>query len=227
MRDRAGLGLISGQRRWKELQRILQEGQPERALLWCDRLGLLQAIHPLLTADAFVAGAFIKARQEEGDENGRVPVGLYFCLLAAGLAAEDLLQVMRELHLPASIAKPARDLARMQPLAEELSRPTVTPSGAVRLLDGYAPFAIRAMALLSEEPVVRDRLASYLSKWSDLRALLPAERLIELGVPPGLAVGQCLASLRAARLDGQTHSVEEEIELVRAWTDLSSAPVAP
>ncbi len=225
LRDRLGLALITGQRRWKELQRVLQEDQPERALLWCDRLGLLRAIHPALAADAFVAGAFIKARKEDGDDDGQVPVSLYFCLLVAPLATEDLLQVVRELQLPASIAKPARDLAHLQPLADELGRPTVTPSGVVRLLDGYSPYAIRALALLSEEPVLRERLASYLSQWNSVRPLLPAERLIELGVAPGPAVGQCLASLRAARLDGQTHSVEEEVELVRAWTDLSSTPV--
>jgi tRNA nucleotidyltransferase (CCA-adding enzyme) len=224
VRDRPGLALITGQRRWKELQRVLQEDQPERALLWCDRLGLLQAIHPALTADAFVAGAFIKARQEEVDGD-QVPVSLYFSLLVARLAADDLLRVVRELHLPASVAKPARDLAHLQQLADELNRPTVTPSGVVRLLEGYSTYAIRALALLSEEPVLRKRLASYNAEWSDIRPLLPAERLIELGVPPGPAVGQCLACLRAARLDGQTHSVEEEMELVRAWTDLSSTPV--
>lgn len=212
-RDRLGLAAISGARRWKELRRLLEEDQPERGLLWADRLGLLQAIHPALSSDPWLAAAFIKARSLN---RGALPV-LYFCLLAARLSPSDLSDLVHDLQAPASYSKPARDLLRLHDAAGRLASPSLRPGGAVTLLEEYSPYAIKAMALVTEDEPTRERLTAYLSRWSNLKPRLPAERLIELGVPSGPAMGECLARLRAARVNGETHSVEDEVALVRRW----------
>lgn len=213
LRDRHGLAGISGARRWKELRRLLEEEQPERALLWADRLGLLQGVHAALITDPWVAAVFIKARSLH---RGPLPV-LYFCLMAGRLSRGDITEVTHDLQLPTSFARPARDLLRLQDREEELAEPGLAPSGVVQLLEGSSPYAMRALALTTEDGRLRERLAAYLSSWSGLKPRLPAERLIELGVPRGPGVGECLASLRSARLDGETQSLEDEIAMVRAW----------
>jgi len=212
-RDRLGLAAITGTRRWKELRRLLEEDQPERALLWADRLGLLQAIHPALSSDPWLAAAFIKARSSN---RGALPV-LYFCLLAARLSPSDLSDLVHDLQPPASYSKPARDLLRLQDAAGALSGPRVRPSQAVALLEEYPPYAVKAMALITEDEETHARLTAYLSRWNGLKPRLQAERLVELGVPSGPELGECLARLRAARLDGETHSIEDEMALVRRW----------
>lgn len=212
-RDRGGLAGITGSRRWKELRRLLEEAQPERAVLWADRLGLLQAIHSSLSADPWLAAAFIRARSLH---RGPLPV-LYWCLMVARLSPGDLTELGHDLQLPTSFSKPTRDLLRLHDVAAELSSPKLRPSEAVGLLEEYSPYAIKALALITEDERTRERLTAYLSGWSSLKPRLPAERLIDLGVPPGPAVGKCLSRLRAARVDGETHSVEDEVAMVRSW----------
>lgn len=212
-RDRAGVAGITGARRWKELRRLLEEAQPERALLWAGRLDLLQGIHPSLTADPWLAAAFIKARALH---RGPLPA-LYFCLMVARLSPGDLTDLAHDLPLPTSFSRPARDLLRLRDLAGEISSPRLRPSETVALLEDYSPYAIRALALMTEDEGTRERLTAYLSGWSSLKPRLPAERLIELGVPPGPAIGECLSRLRAARVDGETHSIEGEVALVHTW----------
>jgi tRNA nucleotidyltransferase (CCA-adding enzyme) len=212
-RDRLGLAAISGARRWKELRRLLEEDQPERALLWADRLDLLQAIHPALAADPWLVAAFIKARSSN---RGALPV-LYFCLLAARLTPGDLTDLVHDLQAPASFSKPARDLLRLQDAVGALAGPRLRPSEAVALLEEYSPYAVRAMALVTEAEETRERLTAYLSRWSNLKPRLSAERLIDLGVPRGPELGVCLNRLRAARVDGETRSAEDEVALVTRW----------
>lgn len=224
-RDRAGLGRLSGTRRWKELHRVLDESQPERALLWCDRLGLLAAIHPALSADPWLAAVFIRARQEANSapahalvrSDAKVPAALYFSLLVYRIPTDGLGDLLHDLKPPASFAKPARELIRLRDSESRLAAGDLRPSAVVAYLGGHSPHAVRALAIAAESDEVRAGVNSFLSDWSLVKPRLSAERLMALGVPAGRAVGECLASLRTARLDGFAPSIDEELELAGRW----------
>ena len=214
LRDRPGLSAISGARRWKELRRVLEEQQPERALLWADRLGLLPALHPVLGADPWLAAACIRARQA-GD--ALVPGPVYFCLLVYRLLPADLAALLGDLQPPASFAKPARDLSRLSAATALLEQHRSRPSEAVRVLEDYSLYAVWALRAAVADEDLRDLLDNHLSQWHSLKPRLTGRRLMELGVPEGPELGRCLESLRAARLDGLTRSIEDEVALVHRW----------
>jgi tRNA nucleotidyltransferase (CCA-adding enzyme) len=61
----------------------------------------------------------------------------------------------------------------------------------------------------------RENVLAYLRWGRALRPVLRGDDLMALGVPRGPAVGEVLARLRAARLDGEVRSLKEEKALVR------------
>jgi tRNA nucleotidyltransferase (CCA-adding enzyme) len=61
----------------------------------------------------------------------------------------------------------------------------------------------------------RDRFLDYLRRGRSLRPILRGDDIIALGVPRGPAVGEMLARLRAAKLDGEVRTRNQEETLVR------------
>ena len=66
-----------------------------------------------------------------------------------------------------------------------------------------------------------DRIGDYLSDWWSVAPRLRGHDLLALGVPAGPEMGATLRELRRARLDGETHSVQDERELARKWAQVS------
>ena len=64
---------------------------------------------------------------------------------------------------------------------------------------------------------MRERLGLYLDELRGVRPLLSGRSLLDLGVAHGPAVGEGLARLTRARLDGQVSTREEEIAFVGRW----------
>ena len=63
--------------------------------------------------------------------------------------------------------------------------------------------------------LVGDRMRQYLTELRHVRPELSGGDLIALGVPEGPRVGETLAELRRARLDGLLASAEDEERYVR------------
>jgi tRNA nucleotidyltransferase (CCA-adding enzyme) len=76
---------------------------------------------------------------------------------------------------------------------------------------------VAARALLEPPGIVRRRLQQYLEDWRYRRPALRGRDLQILGVAPGPVMGQMLARLRVARLDGEVRRREDEVKLVCAW----------
>ena len=64
------LDRVSGARIRHELERILQEDDPERSLIRLTDLHALQRLHPELIADGWVADRYAILRQERAESDG-------------------------------------------------------------------------------------------------------------------------------------------------------------
>ena len=71
------------------------------------------------------------------------------------------------------------------------------------------------MLAMGGDSVAGDRMRRYLTELRHVRPELKGGDLIALGVPEGPRVGEMLAELRRARLDGLLASAEDEERYVR------------
>jgi tRNA nucleotidyltransferase (CCA-adding enzyme) len=212
-RDLSYLDTISGARLRRELLAILAEDCPERILGRAQALGVLPALHPALSFDRRRAAAFAGARARPLAPLPEV----YLCLLAAKATPAQVEGALLRLALHGAWERALRDALRLRQEALRLAAPGLRPSEVVAALDPFNAAAIAAHALLEPPGIVQRRLRRYLEHWRYRRSALRGQDLQALGVAPGPAMGQMLARLRAARLDGQARGREDEVMLVRAW----------
>lgn len=93
----------------------------------------------------------------------------------------------------------------------------IAPSDvAARLDEAREESLVAAWLALADVPPAREILTSYLVSWRHMAPVTDGRALREAGLPPGPAYGRILATLRAAWLDGQLETADQERELLRA-----------
>ena len=121
--------------------------------------------------------------------------------------------LIRRLNMPRPWAQVVRDTIKLRELEREIAFDEPAPSRLCHILDGMAPEAVSVVAGLTDLPAVSRSLRRY---WVEYRQITPALRgrdLLAMGVAAGPAVGNLLAELRTARLDGMATTEAEE----RRW----------
>ncbi|MFC1979548.1 CCA tRNA nucleotidyltransferase [Chloroflexota bacterium] len=214
-RDIPMLDTISGDRMRHELELVLKEEFPEKALCRADELGVLRKLHPFLKDNGWLAEKFGQARQLTSPNPP--PVGLYLALLAYCLNEEQREQLILRLRLPKALAQILRDTASIKAKVESLDNPQFAPSRIYRLLHGYSPLAITANVLASDSPVVSKHIQLFLNKLRFVRTALTGDDLKRMGVATGPRIKEMLNQLHEARLDGKVTSKRGEMEMVRGW----------
>jgi len=211
-RDLAYLDTISGARVRHELLRLLAEDRPEKGLLRCQELGVLAAIHRALRFDDELATAFRRARRA-----GRASPQpeLYLSLLGTRLSPADAEAVTLRLALSKRQRQALEGGAALAQLLPWLSRPDVRPSQVVERLEPYPLTAVDACALLTSRSAAREKLRHYLERWRYVKPSLDGRALERLGIARGPGMRSVLRLLKAARLDGQASSRQDEVELVQ------------
>jgi tRNA nucleotidyltransferase (CCA-adding enzyme) len=129
------------------------------------------------------------------------------------LEPERIRQAARRLKLPAALLDAC--LASGALRADLPGLVGLSPSQVVLRLDGVAPLALYANFLAAEDASVRSLLESYVKTWSKITSHTSGDDLRAMGLPPGPAYRKILAALRAAWLDGEVKSLEEENEILR------------
>lgn len=208
-RDVGYLETISGPRIREELARALREPQPEGILLRLQRLGALRAIHPALSFDGRRARAFAWLRGVRGE----APVTAYLALLAWGLSPEEATALAARLALTKRETEAVRAAAEARVVEPELSR-EAKPSRAVELLSPLPPAPVWALAAWARG-WARQQALRYLRRWRYVKPSLDGRALLVMGVREGPGLGQVLRRLRAARLDGEVRSRQEEERMAR------------
>jgi len=214
-RDIPMLDTISGDRIRHELELVLREELPERALRRADELGVLARLHSSLQGDSWLAEKFAGARKLSAPMSPSV--ALYLALLTYRLSGEEAEQLISYLRLSKLVAKALRDTLAVKAKMESLAVSGLAPSRVHALLYSYTPTALTANLLAVDAPTATEHIALFLDVLCHVRPALSGEDLKRLGVIPGPRIREMLDRLRDARLDGKVRSRKEEEEMVRGW----------
>lgn len=202
------LSAISPDRVRHEMERIFREPRAGAMIEMTGRLGVLDAIHPGLRADAAAL------RKIESDPQNRTRrSGLLLGSMVQ--SAADCEAIAERLNLNADWARLVRDVAAVRERLPHLKDGNVMRSRVYRLLDGRHPNAVESCAMATSDKTVAEWLHLYLEELRHVRPLLNGDDLMALGAREGPAVGLLLAKLLDARLDGHVKSVEDERAMAR------------
>ena len=204
------LSTISPDRVRHEIERIFREPRAGTMIEMAGSLGVLAAIHPRLQADA----AALRATESDPQNDAR-RAELLLGSMVQSVADRDVEPIIERLNLNADWARLVRDVAVVRERLPDLKDENVTRSHVYRLLHGLHPHAVESCAMAADDPTVESWLRLYLDELRHVGPLLNGDDLMALGVSEGPAVGQLLAKLLDARLDGHVISIEDEMAMVR------------
>jgi tRNA nucleotidyltransferase (CCA-adding enzyme) len=208
----AMLDTISGDRIRHELELILQEELPEKALRRAGELGVLEKLHPSLQGDDWLSEKFEEARK--ASLPGPPTAELYLALLAYRLSNEETEELIKKLRLCKLHAKALRDSHSLKAKIEALAEADIAPNRIYRLLHGYSQPALTAGFLASDSPTAKQNIQFYLSKLRYIKLSLTGKDLQKMGITPGPRMKEILQKLLEARLDGKIATKKGEEEMV-------------
>jgi len=212
-RDIVNLKTISGDRIRHELELVLKEGLPEKALRRAFELGILSKLHPSLEGDSWLADKFEAAR--EHCLPGVPRSELYMALLCYRLSPAALEQLHKYLHFSKATIEALRETMKIKEKSDDLVIPGLAPSTVYALLHGYSQTAYTTNIICHGSPLVVEHIELYLNVLRHVKSALGGEDLKRLGVPRGPKMKEVLQQLREARLDGKINNKREEEEWVR------------
>ncbi|MFC1873862.1 CCA tRNA nucleotidyltransferase [Chloroflexota bacterium] len=213
-RDVPRLDTISGDRLRHELELVLKEALPEKAVCRAAELKVLRQIHPALKGDDWLSEKFGQAREISSPNPPSVE--LYLALLAYRLSGETE-ELITKLRLPGALARTLRDTVSLKAIVKVLADPDLAPSRIYSLLHDSCRPAINATSIATDSPVVRRNIQTYLSRLRYVRPALTGRDLQKMGISPGPRMKDILKYLHEARLDGKVTSKREEVNLVKEW----------
>ena len=208
-----GLRGVSGDRVRREVEHIMKEETPEKALQRAHDLGLLKEVHPSLEAGEWLQHKFGQSTKMFWPP----PMTLYFGLLSYRLTVKETEELIDGMRMSRTTAAGMRGSVRLKGELPALESRELAPSSICRILEGYPVAAVMTGAVATDRDVVRERLKAYLAKWRHARTFLNGSSLQDMGVPAGPKVGDILGRLREAKLDGLVKTREDEVRMVEGW----------
>jgi tRNA nucleotidyltransferase (CCA-adding enzyme) len=201
---------VSGDRLRHELFLIFGEATPENALLRLQELGALEIIQPNLKADAWLATKFRALRESLTP----TPL-LYLGLMSYRLRTSEVRQLAKRLHLPKHDTEVLLQIVALRLLERQLSAPALMPSRVVELVERFQDTALVVFAIATDSERARAYVDQFRAKWHAIQPALTGADLRLMGLPPGPAYRDLLATLRAKRLDGEITTRDAEETLVK------------
>jgi tRNA nucleotidyltransferase (CCA-adding enzyme) len=208
---------VSGERIRHELNHILADGHVAWIMRRLHELELLAAIHPALTWDSWLHEHFTRLEHvlpsaQWGITGYRSERELHrdlsYTLWLLRLPGEAARQVCARLVTSVDLARTVLDAGRLWQDLPALA--AAAPSAVVERLDGLKPLARYAVFLAANEEDLRRPLRRYVMEWQDIQPTIDGHDLRRMGLPPSPVYSEILERLRAAWLDGQVDSTEEE-----------------
>lgn len=219
------VGELSAERLRHELDLMLDEPLAAAMLARLDELGLLKVI-----ADVLPWSAALRWRLDSALELLPAPEWglaatlsglplrrvLGYTLWLLDLVPDEIEALQKRLVFPKAVLENVRAAARLTldlPMLSGASAPGsggAKPSKWAERLDGVPVPAIYAVFLVSGEKA----LETYIAHWRHIQPQTDGEALKALGVSPGPAYKKILRRLRAAWLDGEVASAEQEKTLL-------------
>jgi len=214
-RDAGYLKKVSGDRIRHELELILKEERPEKALCRADELGVLSKLHPKLKADDWLSAKYEQARGWSSPENPSSE--LYLALLVYRMGSKDVEEFISYLSLRKATSRILFDTIDLKGNLGHLASPQVTSAQVYTRLVGCAIEAVVANIIAAGMPSAVPRLTEFIEKLRYIRPVLNGEDLKKLGVAQGPEIKEMLHRLLEARLDGKAATRRDEEALVLNW----------
>ena len=214
-RDVGYLEEVSGDRIRHELELILKEEFPEKALCRADELGVLSKLHLKLQADKWLSEKYEQARRWSSPENPSN--GLYLALLVYRMGSKDVGEFISYLSLRKATSRILLDTIDLKANLGHLASPQVTSGQVYTRLAGCAIEAVVANVIAAGMPSAVPRLTEFIEKLRYIRPVLNGEDLKKLGVAQGPEIKEILHRLLEARLDGKAATRRDEEALVLNW----------
>ncbi|HFC08600.1 MAG TPA: CBS domain-containing protein [Chloroflexi bacterium] len=221
------LAKISGDRNRHELDAMLDEPRAAAMLARADQLGLLEAIYPGLRWTPAAEKRLAHLQEAPwpppppwDDLPSRlrgIPLkrALAYALWLMGtdaIAPTHLADLAARLGFPRALREVVQSAAALAARADGLLRGR--PSQATFLLEEHPLAAVYALYLAAESADLQKVLRAYAGQWRHIRPHTDGHALRARGVPPGPRYKRILRALRAAWLDGEVHTPEEEARLL-------------
>ncbi len=211
-----------------ELDRILEEEQPEKVLWRLTELGVLRQLHPELAMEERIAQHFAALRDclaaptappaLHDESRSR----LYWALLVHSRSRTTHAALTERLGLRGETQRLMAALACIHENRTTLAAATTQPATVVALLEKSNETALALYIALDLDPSITPVLRRYLTEWRHVRPTIDGRDLQELDIPRGPIYGKILAAVRAALLAGEIVGRAAEIELAKTIAEQSS-----
>jgi tRNA nucleotidyltransferase (CCA-adding enzyme) len=204
---------LSAERVRHELDLILEEENAASILKRLAKLGILASVHPELdwnqsTQRRFVNG--LAAAQTLAHPPSRRM--LAWSLWLMDVPPRHLVSMDKRLHFDSGLRDVLNAVSTL--FAEVETIAGKKPSQCVAAMDKIPLKAVQAVSLGLPAGQAQQTLRSYLESWRFIKPRSTGHDLNKQGLPPGPEYKTLLRKLRAAWLDGEVKTVEEEIALL-------------
>jgi len=206
------LSSLSGERLRHEFDLIFEEENPSVVLQRLAELDLLNPVNPVLHHANFDL-PFIDILPAEFGEvtipdihSFKQTLGWILWLIS--LSAFDIDTVSRRLDFPALLTKSVQAASAL--IARLPATLAWKPSQWTYYLEELPSTSVYAVYLMRMEPALRD----YLVIWRKVKPTINGNDLKKRGLQPGPRYTEILRQLRAAWLDGEVQSREDELKLL-------------
>jgi tRNA nucleotidyltransferase (CCA-adding enzyme) len=214
---------LSAERIRHELDLILEEPNAASMLARLAELNLLKPIHPALTFDASVNARLAKLQkfrdlqrispwnaEKRNDNKHTLGWLLWLTPLSHPQIGELNLRLQFTANLLGSLFAASWIYADLSSFAH------LKPSQIVTRLGTYPLDAIEAFYFIAPDQKTKDVFFKYLTEWRHIKPRITGDDLKQRGLEPGPKYGEILRQLRAAWLDGEVKSKEEEMTLLNS-----------
>jgi tRNA nucleotidyltransferase (CCA-adding enzyme) len=140
---------------------------------------------------------------------------LYLAILTYGFSQEEIDALRERLGLRQETQRILKGMAILHRYLPALSAPEAKPSQVVQILDEVPPVCLALFSIISHDAAALERVQRYRTEWSRIQPLLTGDDLRRMGIPRGPLYRQILTALRMGRVDGEIHTLEEEVELAK------------
>ena len=209
------LSQLSGERIRHEFDLIFEEEHAVEVLGRLKDLDLLRVVHPALQSADGERPSKLVDKPAVGFGKFTVPDILSFrqtlgwVLYLMNLSLVDLEEIEVRLAFPALLANAVREASSL--LTDVSSFRNWKPSQWTFRLDAVPSLAVYAFWLVTSESALQE----YLTNWQNIRPFTTGDDLKERGLEPGPKFKEILTRLRAAWLDGEVRTEEEEENLLK------------
>ncbi|HLE92707.1 MAG TPA: hypothetical protein VI753_16270 [Anaerolineales bacterium] len=198
---------LSAQRIRHELDLILEESNAVSMLRRLDELDLLEPIHPALSD--FNQSNLAALKRDRLPAQNRNSGWLLWLM---HLPEQEIESINKRLYFSASLLRSL--LAASGMYADLDSFAGLKPSDCVNRLDAYPIAAVEAVYYVIPDKKIKGIFFNYLSEWRHIKPRTTGHDLRKRGIEPGPKYAETLRRLRAAWLDGEVKTEEEELRLL-------------